>query len=71
MPEESRSLINEDIHPQDSNTSSSIVRPATVEAVRGIITKNKKGKERENIAPLFEHVLITQGDLERLVAALP
>ena len=52
--EGSPSPTREETPPRDSNTSASTIKSAAVEAVRGIITKSKKGKERE--LHLFAHV---------------
>ena len=52
--EGSPSPAREETPPRDPNISSSTIRSATVEAVRGIITKSRKGKEKE--LHLFAHV---------------
>ena len=52
--EDSPSPTREETPPRDANTSASTIKSTTVEAVRGIMTKSKKGKERE--LHLFAHV---------------
>ena len=47
--EGSPSPAREESPSQDPNISSSTIRSATVEAVKGIITKSRKGKEKNSI----------------------